>query len=114
MTINVTNEEFRNEHEDLEIIDSLSFDFIDLKNPKKVQNNIMFSIMNKMTKMKECLMRQNESISVCSAVVEESILKVMKWTDQVEFVKPHSSVVTEVYHPGISDTGENQKCYTFA
>ena len=93
----------------MEIVDSISYDHIDLKNHNKVFNNIMFNIMNEMTRMKVCLMRKNESISVCLAGVEESILKVMKWTDQVESVKPHSSVVTDVYHPGIGDSGEIQK-----
>ena len=105
-------------NENLEIVDSVSFEFIELKKHNKVLNSIMSNILNEMTKMKECLMRRKkniaelESISVCSEGVEESILEVMDWTNpQMDSIKPHSSVITDVYHPG-SDPGEVQKCYT--
>ena len=105
------------EHEgssNLNVIDSLFFESIEQKNYNKVLYNIMLNILNETKKMKECLLRRKKSIvleyiSVCSTVVEESIMKVMKWTDQVESVKPHSSVVTDVYHTGIGDSGEIQK-----
>ena len=97
------------EHEgssNLNVIDSLFFESIEQKNYNKVLNNIMLNILNETKKMKECLLRRKKSIvlefiSVCSTVVEESIMKVMKWTD----LTPHSSGVTDVYHPGISDPG---------
>ena len=98
MLINST-EEFKNEHE----------------NHNKYLNNVMLNILNETTKMKECLSRLKEnitkleSISVCSAGVEKSILKVMKWTNlEIDSVKPHSSV-RDVYHPGINDPGEIQR-----
>ena len=69
-------------------------------------NIVMSSILEEIVEMKECLLRREEnnnntdidSISACTAEVEESIKKAQ------DLVNPPD------YHPGISDPGKTWTC----
>ena len=69
-------------------------------------NKMMSSVLDEIVDMKECLLRREEnnnntdidSISACTAEVEESIKKAQ------DLVNPPD------YHPGISDPGKTWTC----
>ena len=67
-------------------------------------NKMMSSILDEIVEMKKCLLRREDnntdidSISACTAEVEESIKKAQ------DLVNPPD------YHPGISDPGKTWTC----
>ena len=91
-------EDIKNEHESSVNVDKKQEE---LKEQKTVINKMMSNIQAEMTEMKKCLLRNEEniaeSISACTAALEESIQEAVDWaTPQKE------------EDAGISDPGESQ------
>ena len=73
----------------------------ELKEQKTVFNKMMSNIKAEMTEMKECLLSSeenySESISSCTAALEQSIQEAVDW-----------ATTQEEDHAGLSDQGESQ------
>ena len=91
--------DIKSDHEDCDNVDKIQGE---LRKQKTVVKKMIATIQAEMTKMKECLLKSEEniaaeSISACTAVLEQSIQEALDWANpQME------------YHAGINDPGENQ------